>query len=155
MATIPQSVSTFLEGHRIAVAGVSRGGDQPANAIFKKLRNTGHEVIPINPKAGEVEGTKCYATLDEVPGSIDGVMIVTHPQMSAEVVRQAAKRGIKRIWFHRAFGDGSVSDDALRECERLGIEPIVGACPMMYCKPVDPFHFCFRWFLGLQHRIPK
>lgn len=155
MPTMPQSISRFLEGRRIAVAGVSRGGNQPANAIFRKLRDTGHEVIPINPKAEEVEGTKCYPDLDAIPGTIDGVMIVTHPDVSADVVLQAARRGVQQIWFHRSFGDGSVSADALRECERLGIQPIVGACPMMYCKPVDPFHFCFRWFLALQHRIPQ
>jgi uncharacterized protein len=155
MAAIPQSIATFLQGHRIAVAGVSRGGNQPANAIFRRLRDAGHEVIPINPKTKDVEGAQCYADLDSVPGPIDGVMIVTHPGTSAGVVRQAAKRGIKQIWFHRSYGEGSLSADALRECERFGIEPIVGGCPMMFCSPVDPFHRCFRWFLGLQHRMPR
>ncbi len=154
MSRIPQSVEAFLGGRRIAVAGVSRGGNQPANAIFRRLRDSGHDVVPVNPKTTEVEGQVCYADVASIPGPVDGVMVVTHPDVSAEVVRQAAARGIRQIWFHRSFGDGSVSAEALRECEKQGIEPIVGGCPMMFCSPVDPFHRCTRWFLGLRRRIP-
>jgi uncharacterized protein len=154
MSRIPDPVAAFLSGKRIAVAGVSRAGNQPANAIFRKLRDAGYDVVAVNPNATEVEGQKCYADLASVPGAIDGVMVVTHPDVSADLVQQAASRGIRQIWFHRSFGDGSVSADALGECEQLGIEPIVGGCPMMFCAPVDPFHRCTRWFLGLRRRIP-
>jgi uncharacterized protein len=58
MVTIPESVATFLRGRRIAVAGVSRHPSQAANAVFRKLRGSGYEVFPINPKAPEVEGVR-------------------------------------------------------------------------------------------------
>lgn len=45
MVPIPQPVADFLGGHRIAVAGVSRAGNAPANAIFRKLRDCGHESV--------------------------------------------------------------------------------------------------------------
>ena len=154
MTKIPSSVAEFLAGKRIAVAGVSRAGNQPANAIFRRLRDTGHEVIPINPNATEVEGQRCYPDLASVPGTIDGVMVVTHPSMSAEIVRQASERGITKLWFHRSFGDGSVSGEAIAEAEKRGIEPIVGGCPLMYCGNVDLGHRCFRWWLALQRRVP-
>jgi uncharacterized protein len=151
---VPRPVADFLEAKRIAVAGVSRDRNQPANAIFRRLRDTGHEVVPINPKAEEVEGQRCYADLASAPGTIDAVMVVTHPSMSAEVVRQAGERGITRVWFHRSFGDGSVSAEAVAECEARGIAPIVGGCPLMYCGNVDVAHRCFRWWLGMQRRVP-
>ena len=69
-------------------------------------------------------------------------------------MRQASERGIERVWFHRSFGDGSVSAEALEECRSRGIEPIVGGCPMMYCGNVDVGHRCFRWLLGLRDRVP-
>ncbi len=151
---VPQPISDFLKGRRIAVAGVSRSGSQPANAIFKKLQNAGYEVFPINPRATEVDGQRCYPDLDSIPEPLDGVMVVTHPDVSPEIVRQAARRGIRQIWFHRSFGDGSVSAEAVEECRRAGIEPIVGGCPMMFVSP-DPFHRCTRWWLNLRHRIPR
>ncbi len=154
MANIPNAVAEFLEGKRIAVGGVARGGDQPANFIFRRLRETGHDVVPVNPNATEVEGERCYPDLASIPGTVDGVMIVTHPSISADLVRQASARGIRKVWFHRSFGDGSVSRAALAECEARGITPIVGGCPMMYCGTVDFGHRCFRWWLRMQGRVP-
>jgi predicted CoA-binding protein len=154
MVSIPQSVAAFLEGRRIVVAGVSRSGNTPANAIFRRFTEAGHETIPVNPKTAEVHGIACYPDVRSVPEPVHGVMIVTHPAVSADVARQAITRGVRHIWFHRSFGQGSVSDEALEVCRAAGVEPIVGGCPLMYCQPVDPAHRIFRWFLRLQHRVP-
>jgi len=83
MARVPESVARFLKGKRFAVAGVSRHADVAANAVFKKLRDCGYEVFPVNPNAEVVEGVKCYANVMSVRGKIDGVVIATHPQVSA------------------------------------------------------------------------
>lgn len=154
MTTVPPNVVAFLAGKPIVVAGVSRSGNAPANAIFRRLRDTGREPIPVNPKAREIEGGNCYLNVESVPGDIHGVMVVTHPDVSAEVVRAALKRGVKHIWFHRSFGEGSVSAEAVEACRAGGVEPIVGGCPLMYCPPVDPAHRLFRWWLRRQHRVP-
>ena len=155
MVNAPESVAAFLRGRRIGVAGVSRAANQPANAIFRKLRDAGYEVFPINPRASEVEGTKCYSGVGAVPGQLDGVVIVTSPGDSVDVVRQCHDHGVRRVWFHRSFGTGSVSDAALRECKADGIDCIVGGCPMMFCEPVDVGHRCMRWWLQRQGRVPK
>jgi len=154
MAQAPKSVTEFLSGRRFAVAGVSRDPAQPANAVYRRLRDAGYEVFPINPNASEVEGTTCHPDLASIPDPIDGVVIATHPAVSAAVVRQCAERGVRRVWFHRSFGDGSVSDEAVRECEARGIECIVGGCPLMYCTPVDFGHRCMRSWLRWRGRVP-
>jgi predicted CoA-binding protein len=152
---MPPAVAAFLDARRIVVAGVSRSGSAPANAILRRLRDTGHEAIPVNPNAPEVEGQTCYPDIRSVPGRVDAVMVVTHPAISAEVARAAVERGIKHVWFHRSFGEGSVSAEALQACRAGGVEPIEGGCPLMYCPPIDPGHRFFRWWLRLQHRIPE
>lgn len=154
MQRVPPAVRAFLDGQRFVVAGVSRSGGAPANLIFRRLRDTGHEVVPLNPNASEVEGQRCYPDLQSVPGRIDGVMVVTHPSVAVDVVRAALERGIRHIWFHRSFGSGSVSSDAVALCRARGVEPIVGGCPLMYCPPVDPGHRFFRWWLRLLNRVP-
>lgn len=154
MTPVPPSVAEFLSGKRIAVAGVSRDGNLPANAIFRRLRETGHDVVPVNPNATHVEGQPCYPDLRSIPGTIDGVIVASHPSVAANLVAQAAERGVTRLWFHRSFGDGSVSAEALEACRARGLEPIVGGCPLMYVAPVDPAHRFFRWWLRLLRRVP-
>ena len=154
MTTIPESVAAFLEGRRFAVAGVSRHGDVAANAVFKKLKDCQYEVYPVNPNATEVEGETCYPDIASVPGQLDGVIIATHPDVSASIVRQCKESGVNRVWFHRSFGDGSISEEALGECERLDMYYIAGGCPLMYCEPVDLGHKCMKWWLQRKHLVP-
>jgi uncharacterized protein len=154
MPSLPDSVADFLSGKRIAVAGVSRGGKEAANAIFRKLRDSGYEAFPVNPAAQEVEGVRCFPNLISIPGSVDGVVIATHPKVSIELVRQCLACGIRRVWFHRSFGQGSVSEEAVREGQAQGLKCIVGGCPLMYCEPVDGAHRCFRWWLRWRRRVP-
>jgi len=154
MARLPNSVAAFLSGKRFAVTGVSRQPGKFANAIFRRLRDSGFEVFPVNPNANEVEGVPCYPDVVAIPGPIDGVVVATGPGAAPAIVRQCAEKGVKHVWFHRAFGDGSVSNDAVKECEERGIEAIVGGCPMMYCEPVDAGHRCIRWWLRLLGRAP-
>ncbi len=72
MTHVAELVTDFLRGRRIAVVGVSRGTGSAANPVFRKLRDSGYEVYPVNPNASEVEGAKCFANLESVPGRLDG-----------------------------------------------------------------------------------
>ncbi len=155
MVEAPGPVATFLRGRRIAVAGVSRQPSQAANAVFRKLRTAGYEVFPVNPNASDVEGARCYGAVGAVPVQLDGVVIATAPDVSAEIVRQCSDHGVRRVWFHRSFGTGSVSKAAVQECDARGIDCIVGGCPLMFCEPVDAGHRCMRWWLQRQGRVPK
>ena len=150
----PPSVAAFLACRRIAVAGVSRSGNAPANAILRRLAGTGHDVFAVNPSAREIGGKPCYSSLAAIPEQIEAVMVVTHPSVAVVVAREALDRNIRRIWFHRSFGTGSVSAEAVELCRSRGVEPIEGGCPLMYCGPVDPAHRVFRWVLRLQRRVP-
>ena len=151
---LPASVAAFLAGDPIAVAGVSRSGKTAADAICRRFRAAGHKVVPINPNATDIEGQRCFPDVGAVPGPLHAVMIVTHPSVSAAVAQAAVERGVGHVWFHRAFGDGSVSAEAVTACRAAGVEPIVGGCPLMYVQPVDPFHRLLCWWLRRTHRVP-
>jgi len=155
MSQLQDAVDDFLSQRRIAVAGVSRGGNAPANLIYRKLKGAGYEVFPVNPKTGEVEGERCYPALADIPGGVEAVMVATHPDVAPDLVRQCVDLGIDRVWMHRSFGQGSVSDEAVALCHEHGLRVIAGACPMMYVQPVDVAHRCMRWVLGVTGGLPK
>jgi hypothetical protein len=151
---VPSAVAGFLGCRRLAVAGVSRDPRQAANAIYRKLLASGYDVVPINPRATEVEGAACYPDPRSLPEAPEGLIVASPPAASLDLVRQCAECGIPRIWFHRSIGAGSVSEEAVRECREREIACIVGGCPLMYCEPVDPFHGCLRWVLRWGGRVP-
>ncbi len=154
MKTLPPAVAGFFRHGSIAVVGVSRTGRSPANAIVKKLRLAGHTVYPVNPNAGTVDGERCWPDLRSLPARAGAAVIVTRPEVSAGVVGECAEAGIRDVWLHRSFGEGSVSAEAVREAERRGVRCLAGGCPMMYAGKVDVAHACMRWILRMQHRLP-
>jgi hypothetical protein len=155
MRELEEAARDFLAQRRIAVAGVSRNGTEAANIIFRKLRVSGHQVYPVNPKATKVEGVACYPDLVSVPEPVDAVVIATSPAAAKNVVEQCASLGIRRVWMHRSLGGGSVSSEAVDACRAHGIHAIAGACPMMFCEPVDLGHRCIRWIAGVTGQLPK
>jgi len=61
------------------------------------------------------------------------------------------------VWMHQSLmmAGTSVSQDAVEFCHENDIAVIAGACPMMYCEPVDFGHKCMRWVLRLVGGLPK
>ena len=115
------AIDDFLAQKNIAVVGVSRQSREAANTIYRKLRERGYRVIPVNPRATEVEGDPCFPDLGAIDGEIDAAIIATPPAASVEVVRQCVERGVSRVWIHRSFGKGSISEEALHLCREHGI----------------------------------
>jgi predicted CoA-binding protein len=157
MTTLDIKVRDFLAQKRIAVAGVSRNhGNHPVgNLIYRRLKNTGHDVFAVNPNMKTFEGDRCYPNLQSIPGGVDGVVIVTRPETTDRIVHDCRDAGVRRVWMHRSMGKGSsVSPAAVEYCRRHDISVIDGACPMMYGPGVDFGHTCLRWMLTLTGGLP-
>lgn len=146
-------IRAFLDEPRIAVAGVSRDGDLPANAIYTRLRDSGRTVVPVNPATDTAEGDPCYPDLASLPEPVTAVLAATPPRGTEELVDECLRLGIPRMWIHRSFGEGSVSTAAVERARAGGMEVVVGGCPLMYVPPVDVVHRCMGWFLRARGRI--
>jgi predicted CoA-binding protein len=155
MPTLKEAVADFLAQKRIAVVGVSRSPDQAANTVYRGLRKASYEVFAVNPNADEVEGDTCYHDLRSIEGGVDVVIIATTPDAAEAVVRDCSEQGIGRVWMHRSFGKGSVSDQAVAFCRENRITAIAGGCPMMFIPGADFGHKCMRWVLNLTGGLPK
>ena len=155
--TLDSKVHDFLAQKRIAVAGVSRTkGKHPAgNLIYQRLKTTGHEVFAVNPHMQTFEGDRCYPDLKAIPGGVDGVVIVTRPDLTERIVHDCVDAGVRRVWMHQSLGKGtSVSPRAVEYCQQHDVSVIAGACPMMYGDGVDVRHTCMRWFLKVTGGLP-
>ena len=157
MPTMQEATRDFLAQKRIVVVGVSRTQNNAANIIYRKLRSENYKVFAVNPNAAKVESDTCYPNLKAIPEKPDGVVIVTKPGITAQVVRECADLGITRVWMHRGMDSktSSVSAEAVDFCHKHGIACIAGGCPMMYCKNADMGHRFMRWMQGITGVLPK
>jgi predicted CoA-binding protein len=156
--TLSTKVQDFLAQKRIAVAGVSRNDSHHpvANLIYQRLKNTGHDVFPVNPHMQTFAGARCYPNLQSIPGGVDGVVIITRPEITETIVRDCNEAGVGRVWMHQSVGKGSsVSPTAVQYCRDHEISVIAGACPMMFGEHVDVGHTCMRWILKLTGGLPS
>ena len=156
-ATLNAKVQDFLAQKRIAVAGVSRDKSHHpvGNLIYERLKKTGHDVFPVNPNMTTFEGATCYPDLRSIPGGVDGVVIITRPEVTKQIVKECGDVGVPRVWMHQSVGAGtSVSKDAVAYCNEHHIDVIAGACPMMFGPGVDFPHACMRGILRLFRKLP-
>jgi uncharacterized protein len=154
MPSLRQAADDFLAQRRIAVAGVSRDPKQPANLVYRRLRDTGHEVFPVNPRADRVEGDACFASVAAIPGGVDGVVVVTTPEAAVSVVADCATAGVPRVWLHRGLGPGSSSEAAVALARRHGMTVIPSGCPNMFGATSDPGHRCMLAMLRVRGKVP-
>jgi uncharacterized protein len=155
--TLETKVHDFLAQQRIAVAGVSRDqSHHPAShLIYQRLKATGHDVFPVNPNMRTFEGDPCYPDLQSIPGGVDGVVIVTRPETTEQIVHDCPAAGVRRVWMHQSMAKGSsVSPEAVAYCRQHDISVIAGACPMMFGPGVDFGHRCMRWFMNVTGGLP-
>ena len=158
MTSLEAKVADFLAQKRIAVAGVSRNNSHhpTGNLIYRRLKNSADAVFAVNPHMQTFEGDRCYPNLQAIPGGVDGVVIVTRPEISNRIVRDCHEAGVRRVWMHQSLGKGtSVSPEAVDYCHQHDISVIAGACPMMYGGHADVGHRCMRWILKFTGRLPE
>ena len=123
----------FLTGRRFALVGASDSRESFSRTINTELTDRGYDIVPVNPAARSVGGRICYASVAEVPGHIDGVLVMVPAEAAVDVVRQCIDADVRNIWLFRGIGGpGSTSAAASALCLDAGVNLVDGACPLMF-----------------------
>lgn len=145
MTICSDTATRFLDTGRLVLVGASDDRANFGRTVLQAIRESGRDIVPVNPAAETVGGEPCYASVEDVPGPVAGAIVMVGPDRSAEVVRACARAGIPRVWLFKGVGGpGAVSDDALRLCDELHLEVVAGACPLMFLEPVGWIHRAHR-----------
>ncbi|MDH6363154.1 putative CoA-binding protein [Enterococcus sp. PF1-24] len=88
------------EAKIIAIIGLSNKPERISYKIAELLQNQGYRVIPVNPVlAGEeILGEKVYASIKEVPETIDIVDIFRRSEFLAEIAEEFIETDAKVFW---------------------------------------------------------
>ena len=110
----------------VAVVGASSNRSKFGNRAVRAFRQQGYTVVPINPRETEVEGLKAYASVLDVPGTIDMASIYLPPEIGEQVIGEIAQKGIAEVWLN----PGAESDELIARAKALDIQPII-ACSIV------------------------
>jgi uncharacterized protein len=108
----------------IAVVGLSSSRWRPSYGVSEYMQSAGYRIVPVNPNESEVLGEKAFATLEEVPGTVDIVNIFRQPRFVPEIVDAAIRIGAKGIWMQ----EGVVHDEAAQKARAAGLEVVMDRC---------------------------
>jgi acyl-CoA synthetase (NDP forming) len=126
-------LDTFLNPASVAVIGASEASRKPNAAMTLRIKQWadahGASFFPVHPVYETVLGERCYASVNDVPGSIDLAVILTGQavQSFAEVVARHAKFAvIFAAGFSEVGADGEELEARLADLVRDGDTHLLG-----------------------------
>lgn len=92
-------LETFSTPKSIAVIGASRETDKLGYSVLNNIVQYGYpgKVYPINPKADEILGLKCYPSVLNVPDPIELAVIVIPAKHVAAALEECGQKGVKGV----------------------------------------------------------
>jgi acetyl coenzyme A synthetase (ADP forming)-like protein len=80
----------------IAIIGASGDPSKLGYSTVKNIIDGGYKgkIYPINPKADEILGLKCYRSVHEIPGKVDVAVIVIPAKNVADAVTALGEKGV-------------------------------------------------------------
>jgi acetyl coenzyme A synthetase (ADP forming)-like protein len=93
------AVEPFMEPVSIAVVGASRRRGTVGGEVLRNLIESGYArpIWPVNPAASEVQSLPAHATIAQVPGEVDLVVISVAADAVPKVARECAERGARTL----------------------------------------------------------
>ncbi|PKN54198.1 MAG: hypothetical protein CVU56_27845 [Deltaproteobacteria bacterium HGW-Deltaproteobacteria-14] len=148
------NIEAFLRQKRIALVGASHDPKDFSRVVMRELLELGYDVVPVNPKAGTIEGRASYPRLTDLPEPVGGALVMVPAAASEAVVRDAAAARVPRVWLHRGGGPGSSTPEAVRAAHDLDLALVDGECPLMFVgrARVHRIHGAMR---RLNERYPR
>jgi predicted CoA-binding protein len=133
--TETEQIAALLKGAKtIAVVGLSDSPMRVSYDVSQYMQSRGYRIIPVNPKIAESLGEKAYATLSEVPETIDIVNVFRRPEFVPDVVDEAIRLGVSAIWMQ----EGVVHQAAAEKARAAGIFVVMDRCILkehrQYCR---------------------
>src|SRR5436190_1607038 len=83
----------------IALIGASRDEKSVGFSLLKNLLSGTYKgkVYPVNPKATEIQGVHCFATIKDISESINLGIIAIPAQFVISAAKEAIEKGIKAL----------------------------------------------------------
>lgn len=96
----------------IAIIGASSRRDKFGNKSVRAHVTQGWTVYPIHPKESEIEGLKCYSSIQDLPETVDRVALYVPPSVGVRVLDEIAAAGSPEVYINPGAGSAELRERA-------------------------------------------
>ncbi len=130
------TIRKLFEPNSVAVVGASRDPQKLGNVVVKNLIEADFEgkIYPVNPKADEILGLKCYSSLEEAPKKTQLAVIVIPAERVPSVLEECHENNVTNaIIISGGFSEKGEEGKELEEkvldtAEEMGIRILGPNC---------------------------
>jgi acetyltransferase len=93
------NLEKFFVPQSIAIIGASRKEGSLGRVFFDNLVKFKYrgQIFPINPQTDEINGIKCYGSVEDLPQIPDMAVILLRKELANEAVEKCGTKGIKNV----------------------------------------------------------
>ena len=127
------SLQPFFSPASVAIVGASTHPGKVGHDLLRNMLSSGYRgaVYPVNPKAPEILGQRCYPSVLEIEGQVDLAVVVVPAAAVASVMEECGRKGIEAAvvisaGFKEAGPEGVARERQLAEVARRHHIRVVG-----------------------------
>jgi uncharacterized protein len=105
------------------VVGCSPDARRDSHRIARLLQARGKRVVPVNPAADELLGTRCHPSVTDAAGEEE--LEVVDLFRRSEHVDEAIEAGAKAVWMQL----GVIDEAAAARARAAGLRVVIDRCP--------------------------
>ena len=118
-------IAELLKSARtIAVVGLTDSPLRPSYSVSRYMQSQGYRIIPVNPNISASLGERAYASLLDVPETIDIVDVFRRSEAVPDIVDQAIQLKAPAIWLQ----EGVIHAEAAEKARQAGIFVVMDKC---------------------------
>ena len=104
----------------VAIVGASADRRKFGNKAVRAYQRQGWTVYPVHPSLAEIEGSKAYASVRDVPAPVDRVALYLPPEVGLTVLPDLVAVRPGELFVN----PGADSTELLKKARELGLDPI-------------------------------
>lgn len=110
----------------IASVGLSADETKDSFGVATYLKRARYTMVPVNPRADRILGSKAYPDLASVPIKVDAVQVFRPSSEAMKIVEDAIKIGAAVVWMQ----EGIIDEAAAAKARAAGLAVVMDRCMM-------------------------
>ena len=133
----------ILHPRSIAVVGASSDPNNPIGQLWLRCAidfGFGGELYPVNPKASDIMGLKCYPSIRDIPGPVDYAISLIPRHLVPQLLEDCGAKGVRTVHlFTAGFSETCeeegirLEEEVIRIAQNSGVRIIGPNCMGIYC----------------------